>query len=507
MTATSSAPAPQAANGNTSARPAGNTSNPSRPADGNRGMVNLFANLLGLVSATHDTATSIDAAAEEGFVGTSTANGASGKGANRKDKDNGKDGSDPLASANPLADLIGWAGAPVAAPLGKTGASAAEGSKIDIAAEGALTDMGKAAATDATAQTADSGNGVSLQGMTLLAQPTTADANLLAQVKAGAQGTASPAPDPSTASQRLTDSAEVSIDMTADAQGAHPASAQRANALAASRPANWRSTATLGPSGPAANAPAAQATSTSALQAAQITQAAVDPRGRGDIAAGAPALRGTTVMDERFSSAVSGEAMVSALTSGKSPGSSSQDHSSAPGQGEPAFGAALTSEANELEAPSEAFSLDAALSPDEELDPNDFLSLGQLRHANVRVGEGTDEAIDIRLSLAGDAVNVSFLTDNADVRAGLQQNAGGSLSDLMQRSGLQLNGVSVGGQSQQPSGQSPQGRSGQAPGQGGVNGISARNGVSRSDGHAGDPALRPATARRTDGGTGLDVFA
>lgn len=41
-------------------------------------------------------------------------------------------------------------------------------------------------------------------------------------------------------------------------------------------------------------------------------------------------------------------------------------------------------------------------------------------------------------------MSVNFRTDNADVRAGLNHHAGASLSDLMQRSGLQLSDVSVG---------------------------------------------------------------
>ncbi|MEZ5701719.1 MAG: hypothetical protein R3E42_06755 [Burkholderiaceae bacterium] len=62
-------------------------------------------------------------------------------------------------------------------------------------------------------------------------------------------------------------------------------------------------------------------------------------------------------------------------------------------------------------------------------------------------GEGTDEAIDIRLSLEGDAVNVDFPHRQRRRSRGLQSNAGDALSDLMQRGGVQLGGVSVGSRS------------------------------------------------------------
>ncbi|HEY9095743.1 MAG TPA: flagellar hook-length control protein FliK, partial [Hydrogenophaga sp.] len=169
------------------------------------------------------------------------------------------------------------------------------------------------------------------------------------------------------------------------------------------------------------------------------------------------------------------------------------------------FAGANTPEASDLEAPEEAFSLDAALASEEELDGNAFLSPQQLRHANVRVGEGTDEAIDIRLSLEGDAVNVDFRTDNAEVRAGLQHNAGGALSDLMQRGGVQLGGVSVGAQSQQSGNQS--GSNQGAPSR--VGATTGRSATSAGTTNALGDGLRPRNpaTHRSDGGPALDLFA
>ena len=68
------------------------------------------------------------------------------------------------------------------------------------------------------------------------------------------------------------------------------------------------------------------------------------------------------------------------------------------------------------------------------------------------MGEGTEDAIDIQLSLAGQEVRVDFRTDNAEARASLAQDASGSLGELLQRSGIQLGSVSVGAQSQQHGG-------------------------------------------------------
>lgn len=83
---------------------------------------------------------------------------------------------------------------------------------------------------------------------------------------------------------------------------------------------------------------------------------------------------------------------------------------------------------------------------------------GSLRQASLRVGQDGEEAIDIELSLRGQEVNIDFRTDNADARSSLQASAGQTLSDLLQRSGMQLAGLSVGGQSvpdRQPQGQQP----------------------------------------------------
>jgi flagellar hook-length control protein FliK len=79
-----------------------------------------------------------------------------------------------------------------------------------------------------------------------------------------------------------------------------------------------------------------------------------------------------------------------------------------------------------------------------------------LRHASLRVGESGTDAIDIQLSMKGQEVQVAFQSDNAEARASLRESASDALTELLQRSGIQLGNVSVGTQGQQQGGHSPQ---------------------------------------------------
>lgn len=118
-----------------------------------------------------------------------------------------------------------------------------------------------------------------------------------------------------------------------------------------------------------------------------------------------------------------------------------------------------------------------------------------LRHASLRVGDGGADAIDIQLQVKGQEVQVAFQTDNAEARAQLRENAGASLADLMQRSGIQLGHVSVGSQGQAQSDTPRQPRS---TGQ-------RTEALGRTDltPQASSPLAQP----RTDGSRPLDVFA
>lgn len=93
-------------------------------------------------------------------------------------------------------------------------------------------------------------------------------------------------------------------------------------------------------------------------------------------------------------------------------------------------------------------------------DKLDAFASPTLRQANLRVGEGGDDAIDIQLSLNGQSLDLGFRTDNADARAALARHAESGLAELLQRGGIQLGDVSVGSHSgQSAGGQGPQHRS------------------------------------------------
>lgn len=118
-----------------------------------------------------------------------------------------------------------------------------------------------------------------------------------------------------------------------------------------------------------------------------------------------------------------------------------------------------------------------------------------LRHASLSVaGEAGEQAIDIQLSMKGQEVQVAFNTDSAEARASLRENAGESLGDLLNKSGIQLGGVSVGSQGQQGS----RGE-GASTRQNGVRGLASAPEAAPS------ASARPAP--RADGSQPLDVFA
>jgi hypothetical protein len=125
------------------------------------------------------------------------------------------------------------------------------------------------------------------------------------------------------------------------------------------------------------------------------------------------------------------------------------------------------------------------------------LGAHQLRHASLRVGEGSAEAIEVQLEISGQEVRVDFRTDSAETRQGLQQSATPALGELLERSGMQLGGVSVGGQ-------------GLAGGDGRGSGGDAQRRHTGQDGRTGaatEAAPAAPVRPRTDGSRPLDVFA
>ncbi|WP_439112966.1 flagellar hook-length control protein FliK [Hydrogenophaga sp.] len=138
---------------------------------------------------------------------------------------------------------------------------------------------------------------------------------------------------------------------------------------------------------------------------------------------------------------------------------------------------------------------DPLASPDREAELISHWSAQNLRHASLRVGQSGEDAIDIRLSMSGQEVRVDFRTDNAEARASLQQSAGESLGEMLQRSGIQLGDVSVGAQGQRQDGGAERREAG--PG-------NAR----RPTEPDAEPKATPAMSRpRADGSQPLDVFA
>ncbi|MEX1168035.1 MAG: flagellar hook-length control protein FliK [Hydrogenophaga sp.] len=479
----------QAANGNAPSRATNSSTSSPRPGHGPRHAIDFFSNLLGLMGADNNTLNvpGVGAIATKQIPDDALALDALGN---------------PVThgSANPLADLIGWAGSPSAMGTASS-LSASDGSAMGTGT-GVRAGAPLSAGTTAPSPAANGmgGQGDALQGMTVLKQPVEADAGLLAQLKSGAlnQG----------AERAMPDSANTTIHLTAEAQAAQPTSAVRTNTLVASRPANWRSTTTLGPASALPNAPASLPTSTTAIQQTQN----LTPQPGRDISANLSA-RNTVAQAERFNASIATEAGVSgtALAIGAQARSSQNDQQPS-GRGDAGLLGAPLTDAQGVDAPEQAFSLDNALTPEDPTDPNEQLGMHQLRHASVRIGEGTDEAIDIRLALEGDAVNVNFRTDNAEVRAGLQNNAGQSLADLLQRSGLQLSGVSVDGQSPNAGGQPGHpSHSGQGSGGGSATRQGADDqragGASRDRDTTSATAQRAPVTRRADGGPALDVFA
>lgn len=123
---------------------------------------------------------------------------------------------------------------------------------------------------------------------------------------------------------------------------------------------------------------------------------------------------------------------------------------------------------------------------------------GHVRHASLRVGGDGQDAIDIRLQMQGQEVQIGFATDDAQARELLREQAPQVLGELLERSGVALGGVSVGAQGQ--------------PGQNNGSELQARPGTAERAGRSdrADPATAPAEAPvrpRADGSRPLDVFA
>lgn len=347
--------------------------------------------------------------------------------------------------------------------------------------------------------------GISLQGMGMapLKQTTSPDAATLAAMDvraANASGMKHGMAESVTAQALSPDQSGAGAEGVSAPHPSNPAVALHTKM--ASRPANWRSTASLGP----ADAPGSAVRSNSLPASSNSVQTAQNAAAflATGTSASLSSTRSTVAMDERFAASTSSDLASTSdgITSGHglAHGPSQRDFKGDDQSGASPWTAPSPEAADEgyEEAP---FLLQADLPPEDPIDANELLNPHQLRQANVSVGAGTEERIDIRIALQGEEVNVQFLSDNAEVRAGLHDEAGEMLSEMMDRSGLHLSGVSIQSQSQSSAGQ--QGRS-QADRM--VESVPARKpGAPQSTEPAAAVANRPTL--RADGGPSLDIFA
>ena len=426
----------------------------------------LFASLLGLLSATRDVGIPADGAEPATLESATPSELTSTDDA-------------PALSDNPLAALLSWPGAPVLqADLPRTSDAAAvtggtDASSLDPGAALSGNPGTLAAVASGASQEAASGAGLGaddLQGMTMLDQPVQADAELQASLEAATHSTGG----------------------SRSAAG----NAARADASAfAARPANWRSTTALAHH----SGQVALSTNTATPTTHQIQQGqAAQVRAMADT--GMPASRSTLTLDERFSASNHNEGSSPLAAFGAHGQAASHGGSDPSSTGGSAFAEALNTERPENGANESEFTLAPENPEDAALQEEAALSPQQLRYASLRVGEGSDEAIDIQLALRGEQLNVDFRTDNPEARAGLQQNATGTLADLLQRGGIQLGQVSVGAQSQ------GQERQGQASPRSMVASSARRSGTTGLDMAGGDAPRAQLPQRRQDGSRPLDLF-
>ncbi|PKO31510.1 MAG: hypothetical protein CVU36_06020 [Betaproteobacteria bacterium HGW-Betaproteobacteria-9] len=437
------------------------TTNGQRAGTPAAGDNSLFASLLGLLGATRDLP--VDGAGLGADDPPALGRKTLGQGSDELCEDPAL-ALLPDASDNPLAALLAWPGAPVAmdAAAELPGANPAGTSTATSAGNESLTGQASQAlatntegATGATPLPAD---------MTVLDQPTEPDAQTLAALSRGNAG----------------------AEALRNAQGQPATDATRnASGKGAAHPAAWHSTTAIG---------------NAAAQSVSTTRQAFNVSVTGHTDSLAAQVRSTVTLDERFNAAAAtaplaagaaGAGLVSAAMPGADAGSGQPGQSGE--QASPELAELHLEEAD-------------ASAPFETLAEEDAAGLGawnpqNLRQASLRVGEGSEEAIDIRLSLAGEELNVDFRSDNAETRASLQQSASAQLSDLLQRSGIQLGGVSVGAQQQ---GQGQPGQPGEPGSQAGTRGARA---PAASDTAAASSVQAPAQPRpRSDGSQPLDMF-
>ena len=441
-----------------------------------------FSMLLSLLSASD--ATGLPALLGTDGSATPSATDALGTGA-----------TDPNAAAadgSHLAAVMQWMGLPQGgAQRGATDADTETG----LEATGGRGGKGHGLAGALSGQTgADSarptGQGEPLPaGMQRLAQSEAPDSATLAALAGSTEGVAA-----ETATPDQVAAAGLANPTSATTAPSHPGASPRLSAHA--------------PAG--AHAQANPVASTQALQQSPVSVQIERLQTRGDHTTIA-STRSTVTLDERFSASTpSGDALGAGAASSAAAtapastgaGASGGDLAGQTGHGGQDTGAATSSSGDNSGSGSQSGNPDdGALWAAEERAQNeerlDAFTAPTLHEAKLRVGDEGSDAIDIRLSLSGQELDLGFRTDSAEARAALVDHAQGSLGELLQRSGIQLGDVSVGAQNGQGGGSDARHSAGRSSPAGRVE----RSGPAVSE--APITPLRP----RTDGNRPLDTFA
>ncbi len=466
-TPTSTSPAPQgsASTGHAQAHHAAMRGQ-GRSASGS----DVFANLLSLLSTGSDLAADALTSPTENRPESLPA-----------------DGSDPAQTAaqdgtrNPLAALLGWAGAPMP--------------QMPVDATGGL---GRQA----------TGDGTSLATAVAAATGHSATQGPVTEPRGLAPGHALPAPAASEAASQPRDAAALGVTARADAAPATSAASDRLRGPASVRVTAWRSTTGLAlhPSVAGGGASSTGPSALSTLAPSTFAQVALSRTGA---QGGALALTGhgrsTASLDERVTQPGTDPLDAVVTNAGQTGQGRSEMTPYNTDVAGPAGGGGASDTATDLAQGSTApgdggQTADAAMQAPEPDEPASVWSAQTLRHASVHVGQPGDQALEIQLSMAGQEVSVAFRTDDAQTRASLAEDAGATLGELLQRSGIDLGDVSVGAQGQQAGhdlpNRKPQGTWAPAPGRGGAAESPA------ADASAGAPPPRP----RADGSHPLDLF-
>lgn len=435
-----------------------------RPASGS----DVFANLLSLLSTGSDFAADALTSPTDNRPESLPA-----------------DGSDPAQTAaqdgtqNPLAALLGWAGAPMPQmPADATGG-------LGRQATGDRTSLATGAAADLSPT----------HGAT-------------SEPRGLAPGHSLPTPAASEAASQPLDAAALAVPARADAAPATSTTNDRLRGPASVRVTAWRSTTGLAlhPSVAGGGASSLGPSALSTLAPSTFAQVALSRTGaQGGALAPTGQGRSTASLDERVGQPGSDPLDAVVTNAGRTVQGRSEMTPYNTDVAGPAGAGGASDTSTDLAQGSTASgddgqTGDAAMQTPEPDEPASVWSAQTLRHASVHVGEPGDQALEIQLSMAGQEVSVAFRTDDAQTRASLAADAGATLGELLQRSGIDLGEVSVGTQGQQAGhdlpNRKPQGTWASAPQRGGAAESPA------ADASAGPTPPRP----RADGSHPLDLF-